>query len=112
MKFLLALSGAAVMIGMATPAYADDNDQQFFAELRQAGITYHDPDRAITAAKSVCQLVDEGKSDAEIVTELQNRNPAFQGMGAAKFTTLAAAHYCPKYLTGEGQPPKPAGAGG
>lgn len=112
MRLLLTLTSPIAMIGIAVPAYADDNDQQFLAELRQSGITYQDPDRAITAAKSVCQLVDEGKSDAEIVTELQSRNPAFQGMGAAKFTTLAAAHYCPKYLTGEGRPPKTGGADG
>jgi hypothetical protein len=120
MRLLLALASVAVMIGIAAPAYADDdggggggvnNDQDFLAELRQAGINYQDPAAAISAAKSVCQAVDDGSSDAEIVTELRNRNPAFQGTGAAKFTTLAAAHYCPKYLTGEGRPPQPGGGG-
>ena len=107
MRLLLVMTSVAVMIGIAAPAYADDNDQDFLSDLRQAGISYQDPDRAITAAKSVCQLVDEGKSAAEIVTELRDRNPAFQGAGAAKFTTLAAAHYCPKYITGQDTSPAP-----
>lgn len=97
------------MIGIAAPAYADDgdgadisNDKAFLAELRQAGLTYQDPDNAVTAAKSVCQLVDDGKSVAEIITELRNRNPSFQRTGAAKFTALAASYYCPEYMTGGG----------
>jgi Protein of unknown function (DUF732) len=109
MKLLLAVASAVVMIGIALPAYADDgdggdisNDKAFLAELRQAGVSYQDPDNAVTAAKSVCQLVDDGKSVAEIITELRNRNPSFQGTAAAKFTALAADHYCPDYMTGGG----------
>jgi hypothetical protein len=109
MKFLLAAASAVVMIGIAAPAYADDgdggdigNDKDFLAELRQVGVTYQDPDNAVAAAKSVCQLVDNGKSVAEILTELRNRNPSFQGTSAAKFTALAAAHYCPEYMSGGG----------
>ena len=109
MKLLLALASAAVMIGIAAPAYADDgdggdisNDKDFLAELRQVGLSYQDPDNAVAAAKSVCQLVDDGKSATEIITELRNRNPSFQGTAAAKFTALAAAHYCPEYMNGGG----------
>ncbi len=112
MRLLLALTSVAVVIGLAAPAHADiNNDQDFLADLIQADITYQDPEHAITAAKSVCEALDGGESAAEIVTELRNRNPAFQGAGAAKFTTLAAAHYCPKYLTGEDRGPKPDGGG-
>jgi hypothetical protein len=112
MRLLLALTSVVAVIGLAAPARADiDNDQDFLTDLTQAGLTYQDKDHAITAAKSVCAMLDDGKSDAEIVTELRNRNPSFQGAGAAKFTFLAAAHYCPNYLTGEGQGPKPDGAG-
>jgi len=109
MKLLLALASAAVMIGIAAPAYADDgdggdisNDKDFLAELRQVGLTYQDPDNAVAAAHLVCQLVDDGKSAPEIITELRNRNPSFQGTSAAKFTALAAAHYCPQCMTGGG----------
>jgi hypothetical protein len=57
-------------------------------------------------------LVNKGTPDTEIVNNLQLRNPGLVGNGAAKFTTLAAASYGPKYLTGEGRPPKPPGAVG
>ncbi len=113
MRLLLALTSIAAVIGLAAPARADiDNDQDFLTDLKQAGLSYQDPAQAITAAKSVCDLLDDGKSGAEIVTELRNRNPAFQGAGAAQFTFLAAAHYCPNYITGEGRAPKPEGASG
>jgi hypothetical protein len=112
MRRLLILTSAAAMIGMAAPAHADSNDDDFLAQLRAAGLTYQDPAKAIEVAKDVCALVDKGTPDTEIVNNLQLRNPGFTGNGAAKFTTLAAAEYCPKYLTGEGRPPKPEGAKG
>ena len=112
MKFLLPLTCVAAAIGIAAPAHADiNNDQDFLTQLRAADITYKNPELAISAAKSVCSLLDDGSSAAEIVTELRNRNPEFQGAGAAKFTTLSAAHYCPNYLTGSGGP-KPANEAG
>lgn len=108
MRLLLALTGVAAAVGIAAPAHADiNNDQDFLADLKQAGLTFQDANHAIYAAKAVCQLLDDGDSAAEIVTELRNRNPAFQGSGAAQFTTLSAAHYCPNYLTGEGRGPQP-----
>lgn len=115
MKRLLMPTSVAAMVAMAPPAYADpqsDLDAQFLSELRSAGLTYQDPAAAIAVAKDVCALVDKGTPDTEIVNNLQLRNPGFTGNGAAKFTALAAASYCPKYLTGEGRPPKPSGAKG
>jgi len=113
MRIFLGLCGVAAMIGLATPAHADiDNDQDFLKDLRDAGLTYQDGGNAITIGKSVCELLDDGQSDAKIVTDLRNQNPAFQGASAAKFTYLSAAHYCPKYITGEDRGPKPEGAAG
>ena len=115
MKRLLMLTSAAAMIAVAAPAYADpqsDPDADFLSQLRAAGLTYQDPAAAIAVAKDVCALVDKGTPDTEIVKNLQLRNPGFTGDGAAKFTTLAAGEYCPKYLTGQGRPPKPPGAQG
>ncbi|OBG92628.1 hypothetical protein A5697_06875 [Mycobacterium sp. E3251] len=112
MRFLLVLTSVAA-IGLAAPAYADiDNDQDFLKDLRDAGLTYQDGGNAVTIAKSVCELLDDGQSSAEIVTQLRNQNPAFQGASAAKFTYLASAHYCPKYITGEDRGPKPEGQPG
>ena len=113
MRFLHGLTGLAAMIVLAAPAHADiDNDQDFLKDLRDAGITYQDGGNAITIGKSVCDLLDDGQSDAKIVTDLRNQNPAFQGAAAAKFTYLSAAHYCPKYITGEDRGPKPTGPAG
>ncbi|OBB90690.1 DUF732 domain-containing protein [Mycobacterium sp. 852002-40037_SCH5390672] len=113
MRFLLGLTSLATMIVLAVPAHADiDNDQDFLKDLRDAGITYQDGGNAITIGKSVCELLDDGQSDAKIVTDLRNQNPAFQGAAAAKFTYLSAAHYCPKYITGDDRGPKPDGAVG
>jgi hypothetical protein len=115
MKRLLMLTSVAAAVAIAPPAHADpqsDLDTQFLSELRAAGLTYQDPAAAIKVAKDVCALVDKGTPDTEIVNNLQLHNPGFSGNGAAKFTTLAAASYCPKDLTGEGRPPKPQGAQG
>jgi hypothetical protein len=114
MKRLLMLLSAAT-ITMAIPAYADpppNNDADFLKQLNAAGLTYQDPAQAVAVAKDVCQLVDKGTPDTDIEKNLQLRNPSFTGNGAAKFIMLAAGEYCPKYLTGEGRPPKPPGAEG
>ena len=120
------LTSVAAMIGMAAPAYADPsgNDAEFLKHLSNAGLTYKDPDKAISVAKSVCDLADKGTSGTDIVSNLQKLNPDFTGDGASKFTAIAASDYCPKYVAGasqapkspesqppsEGQPPKPPGA--
>lgn len=113
MNRLLLLASVAATVATAVPAYADpqsDLDAKFLSELKADGITFQDPATAIKIANSVCQLVDKGVPDSDIVNNLQLRNPGFSGTGAAEFTTLAAGSYCPKYLTGEGRPPKPPGA--
>jgi|SRR5947209_19776117 len=115
MKRQLMLLSVAATIAVAAPAYADppsNDDSDFLAQLTAAGLSYQDPAQAVAVAKAVCQLVDKGTPDTEIEKNLQLRNPSFSGNGAAKFITLAAGEYCPKYLTGEGRPPKPPGAAG
>ncbi|MFZ1162302.1 DUF732 domain-containing protein [Mycobacterium sp.] len=115
MKRLLMLLSVATMALMAAPAYADppsNNDADFLTQLTAAGLTYQDPAQAVAVAKDVCQLVDKGTPDTDIEKNLQQNNPSFNGTGAAKFMMLAAGEYCPKYLTGEGRPPKPPGAAG
>jgi hypothetical protein len=109
MKRLLMLTSVAAMVGMAAaPAYADPsgNDAEFLKHLKNAGLTYQDPDQAITVAKSVCDLADKGTSGADIVDNLKKQNPGFTGDGASKFTAIAASDYCPKYKASESQSPK------
>src|SRR5882757_1739582 len=105
MKRLLMLMSVATMMATAAPAYADpasDHDADFLKQLTAAGVTYQDPAAAIAVAKDVCELVDKGTPDTDIVKNLQLRNPSFKGDGAVEFTTIAAGEYCPKYLTGDG----------
>jgi hypothetical protein len=108
MKRLLMLTSVAAMIGMAAPAYADPsgNDADFLKHLSNAGLSYQDPDKAITVAKSVCDLADKGTSGADIVADLKKENPSFTGDGASKFTAIAASDYCPKYAVSGSQSPK------
>lgn len=115
MRLVLLTASAAVLIGTAAPAYADPTpkDQTFLNALSQAGLTYLNADRAITAGKQVCSLADNGLTGEEIVKNLQDRNPGFQGQGAAKFAAIAASAYCPEKLTQAEDPgaaPKPNGA--
>jgi Protein of unknown function (DUF732) len=119
MKHLLILTSVAVMIGMAAPAYADDPpsppsgaDADFIAQLNAAGLTDQDPTKAIAAAKDMCSLMDNGTPDAVIQSNLVSRNPGLTPHGATEFMTLAKGKYCSKYLTGQGQPPKPPAAVG
>ena len=109
MRLVLLLASVATVIGTAAPAYADPDgkDQTFLNALTQAGLTYMSADRAITAGKQVCSLADGGMTGAEIVQNLQDRNPGFQDVGAAKFAAIAASAYCPEKLT-QAEEPSPA----
>ena len=114
MRLVLLLASAAVIVGTAAPADADPSakDQAFLNALSQAGLTYLNADRAISAGKLVCSLADDGMTGEEIVKNLQDRNPGFQGPGAAKFAAIAASAYCPEKLTQteeQGPAQKPAG---
>jgi hypothetical protein len=111
MRLVLLLASVAAVIGTAAPAYADPDakDQAFLNALTQAGVSYMNADRAINAGKQVCSLADGGMTGEEIVKNLQDRNPGFQGPGAAKFAAIAASAYCPEKLTqaeDQGPPPK------
>jgi Protein of unknown function (DUF732) len=112
MRRLLILTSVAAMIAMAAPAYADPADDDFISQLKAAGLNDPDPAAAIAVAKDMCSLVDKGTPDTEIESNLVSRNPGLTAHGAAEFMTLAAGEYCPKYLTGQGRPPKPPGAEG
>jgi hypothetical protein len=113
MRFVLLLASVAAVIGTAAPSYADPDgkDQSFLNALSQAGLTFMNPDRAIAAGKTVCDLANGGMTGEEIVKNLQDRNPGFQGPGAAKFTAIAASAYCPEQLTPADQGPAPKAGG-
>jgi len=95
----MALTSLAATIGMAVPARADSNDDAFLASLHAAGITYPDPERAISAGKWVCQAVGQGTPMVDVVNTIQAQNARLSGDNAARFTAIAANVYCPDALT-------------
>ncbi len=98
MKPLLTLLGAAAMIGIAAPAQAYTSDEQFLATVQAAGIHAPDPERAISAAKWVCQRAGEGAQMADLIKTVQAQNPGLSSDNAAKFAAIAANVYCPNAL--------------
>jgi hypothetical protein len=109
MRPLLALLGAAAMIGLAAPAYGapdgGSDDAGFLATVRSAGITYTDEGRAVAFGKSVCGLIAAGKSGPELVQNLQRNNPGLTTDHATLFVGIAAKYYCPQQLANK--PPSP-----
>lgn len=90
---------AAAAIGVAAPAHADANqDQAFLVSLGAAGLTYKNPQSAIAAGKTVCDMANEGKTGVEVVKVLQDANPSLSQMNAARFTAISAGVYCPAQL--------------
>lgn len=99
MKFLLALSGLAVTIGLAAPAHADGTDDAFIASLHAAGITFADPDKAVGAGKWVCDTVGQGTQMPDVVKTLLSKNSALNEDKANQFAAIAAHSYCPNAIT-------------
>jgi hypothetical protein len=107
MKLLLALLGVSIWIVIAAPAYADpgieqpprnDSDGVFLSDLQKVGISYTDPNQAISAGQAVCALINNGMSGLHLLKHLQENNPALTGSGAAQFATISAKSYCPRQL--------------
>ena len=104
MRLRLVMPIMAAMIGFAVPAHADvdSNDQNFLAALNKAGITSSSPEQAVTAGKTVCQMMGDGTTNADLVKQLTQQNPGFSVDSAAKFAAIAASAYCPDRLNGGG----------
>lgn len=105
MKRLLALLGAAAMIGFAAPAYADPvpepdgDDGGFLTALQQAGFTFASPGSAVTAGRAVCSCLNNGEAGLELVHDVKSRNPGVDMEMASNFALLSAKFYCPHQLS-------------
>lgn len=114
MRRLLAVFGIFMATAMPTPADADPgvddppvaDTSAFLASLQRAGISYHDADQAVTAAKAVCGLVGNGKSGLDVLHDLMSANPGFTTDGAAQFAAIAASVYCPHQLSSDSESAK------
>jgi hypothetical protein len=105
MRMLLAVLGVSAALGLAAPAYGDPgndivgDDAGFLSALRQAGITYPSPDRAITSGKAVCGCLNNGESGLELVHDVKTYNPGFTMESASNFAMISAKFYCPQQLS-------------
>ncbi len=104
MKALLAVLGICTAIGLAAPVHGDPgdgggDDVGFLSALRQAGISYPSPDRAITSAKAVCGCLNNGESGLELVHDIKAHNPGFDMEIASDFAMISAKFYCPQQLS-------------
>jgi hypothetical protein len=107
MKLALALVSISAMVGLAAPVHAEPagadraefDDAAFLTSLLNSGITYNNPDQAITAGKAVCGLIDNGASGLEVLKDLKTYNPALTTDQAARFAATSANTYCPHQLT-------------
>ncbi|HYB37294.1 MAG TPA: DUF732 domain-containing protein [Mycobacterium sp.] len=104
MRLRLVVPAVAAMIGLAVPAHADsaDDDANFLAALKNAGISYSNADRAVAAGKTVCDQLGNGAKATDLVKQLTDVNPGFTANGAVKFAGIAASVYCPQQLVGSG----------
>lgn len=81
---------------------ASATDESFLAALRAAGLTYGQPDQAVKAGRTLCDLADNGKTDDEILVILAKHNSKLSDAHANKFMDIAYQTYCPRYLSPAG----------
>ena len=99
MRRLLVVAGIAASLGSAIPAHADPNvDASFVDALTKAGITFSDSKSAVSAGKSACGLLDQGKPELDVIQLVTQQNPGISTTSAAQFTAIATSAYCPQYL--------------
>ncbi|OBH48112.1 DUF732 domain-containing protein [Mycobacterium mantenii] len=104
MRLQLALSvGVSAVIGLAPLAHGDPgttggDEAGFLASLRNAGITYSNPEGAIKFAKAVCVSLGNGEFGPQMLDELKSQNPGLTNDHATSFLAIAAKYYCPQQL--------------
>jgi Protein of unknown function (DUF732) len=98
---LLAPFVVFAVIALAVPARGAPgyDDVSFLATVRDAGITYTSPDRAISSGKAVCGWISTGKPGPEVVGDLQRNNPGMTTDHATLFVAIAVKYYCPQQAT-------------
>jgi Protein of unknown function (DUF732) len=108
MRIRVALVCSAVSIAVAAPAHADpDPDARFLRGLTNAGITYHSAPDAMSTGRRVCELMDQGAPEADVIKAMAQQNSGFSNDAAAKFAKVAEAVYCPVHLGGAPTPAQP-----
>ena len=108
MRRLLVVVGIASSLGSATQAHADPTvDASFVDALNKAGITFKDSTSAVSAGKTACGLMDQGKPELDVIQLVTQQNPGISTTSAAQFTAIAASAYCPQHLQRASPSPPP-----
>lgn len=104
MRRLLSVLSLTVIVGLAVSAHAsgDDADDAFLASLNKAGINFPNPDQAVTAGHTACEMAKSGKHGVEVLSLLQTANPGLSPNGARTFLGAALNAYCPDQLPASG----------
>ncbi|VAZ90605.1 DUF732 domain-containing protein [Mycobacterium pseudokansasii] len=88
------LSAAALIF--ATPAAADQTDDEFFGALKKHGIVFANRNAAIAMAHSMCAGLDKGQKPTLLVLSLM-KNTDLSAHEAGYFLGASVASYCPQY---------------
>lgn len=103
MRPRVVLASLAALIGLAAPAHADpDPDASFLNTLNNAGITYHNGPEAINIGRRVCQIMDQGHPQPDVIKSMTQQNSGFTDDGATKFTRIAEKRLLPAAHRGSG----------
>ena len=97
---------ALLFVAAPGPAHGDPGpedapnatDELFLTALGAAGLRYGQPDQAVKAGRTLCDLADNGKTDGEILAILMKHNDLLSNARANTFMDIAYQTYCPQYL--------------
>lgn len=96
----VAISIGIVIAGSAAPApaHADVVSDDFLSTLANSGVSYADPETAVTMAQSICSLLAQpGGNFAAVASQMGGTNGVSPEM-ANLFTSIAISMYCPSMM--------------
>jgi len=80
------------------PARADVVSDQLLSTLSNSGVSYSDPNMAVSMAQSICpMLAQPGGNFAGVASQMGGTNGISPGM-ANLFTSIAISMYCPSMM--------------
>lgn len=88
--------GLAALAGSGTAGAFYSADDAFLADIENAGISYDDPDAAVSNALAVCDALGEGYAPEDIALEILSVNDIT--IKQAAYVVVASVDaYCPSY---------------
>nr|WP_152666000.1 DUF732 domain-containing protein [Mycobacterium sp. UM_NZ2] len=99
-RWTLIAAGAAALVGLAAPAYADpDSDAMFISAIEQAGIEYTNAADAVSVAREVCAYLGAGHHSDSAARAVRISNRSMSVKNAARFVTFSQVAFCPDSIT-------------